>query len=254
MTKPLFSPSSIPPRLVIPKPRPPTSGSPGVSYARKNPEPPTLEPDRDPDAVYILDSGVGLAFAHVNRLDLLADHYADQLEYVEDVLIEWRSQSTIPIFTLEPGHTADDKTTRENLIALKTAATTCLTQVPALFGNHVDLGEDELENVDNLITELCALHPARANTGDDRGECASVRLGELRRDGKRVIVLCSNDDRGRRLANNHGIAWRNAGTVLREMVREDRLADVDAWAHYQQMVALSGINKDFLMTGPADFR
>lgn len=254
MTKSLFSPSTIPPRLVIPKPRPPAAGSPGSGYARKNPEPLKLDPDRDPDAVYILDSGVGISFAHVDRLDLLADHYADQLEYVEDVIIEWRSQSARSIFTLEPGHTADDKAARENLIAVKAAATACLEQVPTLFGDHVDLGEDELENVDNLITELCALHPARANTGDDRGECASVRLGELQLDGKRVIVLCSNDDRGRRLANNHGIAWRNAGTVLREMVRENRLTDVGAFAYYQQMVALSGINKDFLMASAADFR
>lgn len=249
MTKPLFSPSSISPRLVIPKPRPP-----GTAFARKHPERPDLTPDRDPDAVYILDSGVGLSFGHVKKLDLLAEHYGSQLEYVEDVVIEWRSQSTRTIRPLEPGHTADDKAARANLIDLKAAAKDCLDHVPALFGNHVDLGEDELDNVQNLITELCALHPEREDTGDDRGECASIRLGELRRDGKNVVVLCSNDNRGRRLADNHGIAWRNAGTVLREMVREQRLSDADAWTHYQQMVALSGINKDFLMTGPADFR
>lgn len=253
MTKPLLSPTSIPPRLVIPAPRPPASGSPRPAYARRNPEPPTLTSDRDPEALYILDSGVGLSFAHVHRLELIAEHYAGQLEYVHDVVIEWQSQAAIKIHPLTEGDPKEKKITRDNLIALKAAAATCLKEVPALFGTHVDLGEDELENVQNLITELCALHPEREDTGDDRGECASVRLGELRRDSRRVIALCSNDDRGRRLAYNHTIAWRNVGTVLREMVREDRLTDVDAWADYQQMVALSGIKKDFLMTGPADF-
>ncbi len=164
-----------------------------------------------------------------------------------------RAKPASPSAPLQNGHTPEEKEEHDKLAALSAAAKKCLKQVPTLFGAPVNLGYDELENVQNLITELCALNPARADTGDDRGECASVRLGELRRDGKRVIVLCSNDNRGRRLANNHGIAWRNVGTVLREMVREERLQAEEAFVHYEAMVALSGINKDFVMTSAGEF-
>ncbi|WP_416957811.1 hypothetical protein ACNKF0_09480 [Nocardioides sp. T5] len=249
MTKPLYSPSTIPPRLVIPTPRPPGGG-----FARKNPAPPTLTDHRDADALYILDSGVGLSFAHVDQLDLLAQHYAGQLEYVHDVVIEWQNQSRLPDIHLREGDPAEKKTARDNVIALKAAAAKCLKEVPVLFGPHVDLGNDELENVQNLITELCALHPERENTGGDRGESSSVRLGELRRTGQRVIVLCSNDDRGRRLAHNHSIACRNVGTVLIEMVREERLTAEEAFDHYQTMLNLSGVNKDFVLESVDDFR
>ena len=46
--------------------------------------------------MYLLDAGVGLAFAHVRRLNLLHTHFGEQLRYVEDVLVEWRSLALRP--------------------------------------------------------------------------------------------------------------------------------------------------------------
>jgi len=217
--------------------------------------PPNLGPDRDPNAVYVLDTGVGLSFAHVSGgMNLLGDHYGSQLRYTEDVLIEWRSQAAKHIGPLEPGHTEEFKAEREHLLALKAAASRCLSEMPARFGDAIDLGYDEADNVDALVNELCALHPARSDIGEDRGECASVRLAEILRTETPVVIICTNDDRGRRLASGHGIAHRNAGAVLREMVREGHLSAEDAYSHYQAMVALSGIRTWALMTSPDDFR
>lgn len=238
-----YRPTTIPaPRSVIPpRPTAPKSGAHAAGFARRYPEPPTLASDRDPDAVYILDTGVGLAFAHVDHLVMLAEHFAGQLEYVDDVRLEWSRQAELQIRPLRNGHTPDQKTAHDNLIRVKTAAKKCVDQVPRLVGEAVDLGYEELENVQNLVTELNRLHPARVDTGGDRGESASVRLCELRREHIDVVVLCTNDDRGRRLAGAHGIAYRNAGHVLREMSREGRLTAEDAHAYYEQMVQLSGI-------------
>lgn len=254
MSSPFVGPGGAPRRIIPPKPGPPPGGPRPALHARKHPPPPRLGADRDVDAVYILDSGVGLSFAHIaDGMDLLADHYGSQLRYVEDVCVEWRSQAATQIRPLEPGQTPNHKAVRAQLVALKAAAARCLTEVPARFGVPVDLGYGELENVDALVAELCALPPARPNTGDDRGECASVRLAELLSGEARVVVLCSNDDRGRRLASRYGIAHRNARTVLREMVREGRLSAIDAFAYYQEMVNLSGIKEWARMTSPSNF-
>lgn len=240
--KPYRTPAIPAPRSVIPpKPKAPGPRSHAAGFTRRFPLPPGLGSDRKPDAVYILDTGVGLAFAHVDNLALLADHYAGQLEYVDDVRREWASQAISPVDPLRPGHTPDQKAAHENLVRLRAAAKKCIEQMPRLVGEAVDLGFEELENVHDLITEINRLHPARKNTGGDRGESASVRLCELRREYTEVVVLCTNDDRGRRLAGAHGIAYRNAGHVLCEMTLEGRLTAEDAHAHYQQMVQLSGI-------------
>jgi hypothetical protein len=255
-TKKFYRPSTIPAArpVVPPKPRVPGSGSHAPGFARRYPAPPTLTRDRDPNAVYVLDTGVGLAFAHVDNLPMLAGHYTGQLEYVDDVRLEWARQSELQIRPLRDGHTPAQKADHANLVHLKAAAKKCINEVPRLIGEAVDLGYDELENVQNLVTELNLLHPARSDTGGDRGESASVRLCELRREHINVVVLCTNDDRGRRLAGAHGIAYRNAGHVLCEMAREGRLTAEDAHAHYQQMTQLSGIAEWARMDSVDDFR
>lgn len=251
-----YRPPAIPaPRSVIPpKPRAPDPGSHAVGFTRKFPLPPTLGSVRNADAVYVLDTGVGLAFAHVDHLALLAAHYAGQLEYVDDVRREWASQAGQKIDLLPPGHTAAQKAEHDSRVHLRAAAKKCIAQVPGLVGDAVDLGYEELENVHNLITELNRLHPRRPSTGGDRGESASVRLCELRREHKDVVVLCTNDDRGRRLAGTHGIAYRNAGNVLCEMTHEGRLTAEDAYEHYQKMVQLSGFAEWARMDTVDDFR
>lgn len=241
--------------MIPPKPGPPVAGAGRRQFLRRYDPAPNLGPDRDVDAVYVLDSGVGLSFAHVaGGLELLHAHYGDQLRYVEDVSIEWRTQAAITVLPLEPGHSVEEKRAHTQLAALVAAAKRCVAEVPARFGNPVDLGYGEVDEVDALITELCALHPPRADDGGDRGECASVRLAEILRKRTPVVVLCSNDDRGRRLAGGHGVATRNAGTVLREMVREQRLDAGKAFTYYQSMLSLSGIPQWALFNSPADFR
>lgn len=227
------------PRLVIP---PAPGPHPGQPLRRRYDPPPKLTSDRHLDALYLLDTGVGLGFGHIqDGIDLLADHYGTQLRYVEDVLLEWRKQATLQVLPLGPGHSQQEKAQHDHLLRIRACAKRLLSLVPAKFGDPVDLGFDEVEQVDALVHELCALHPSKSNSGGDRGECATVRLGELLRPTVPVVVLCANDDRARRLASAHGIAHRNVHTVLREMVREGRLTAANAHAHYIAMGAVTQI-------------
>lgn len=266
------------PRLVIPSrpagPAPIPRPRPGA-FGRRHPLPPTLDTCRHDDAVYLLDTGVGVAFAYVDRLDLLVTHYGPQLRYVDTVAVEWRVHAKRTVRPLRDGHSAEDKRRHDELTALKVAGARLHATAVELFGAPIETTDDDLDAVDALVAELCALHPPRpVEDGSDRGECASVHVAvQLRnrqatgtsddevggrssadQSGVRVVVLCANDGRARRLASNYGVAHRNMHSVLREMVIADHLTAEDAFELYERMAEVTALPEDDRPTSPDDFR
>lgn len=248
-----------PPRRPVIPTRPsggiPRAG-PGVGgLARRNPAPRLLGPGRDRDAVYLLDCGVGLAFGHVHSLPLLHEHYGTQLRYVEDILLEWRAQSASDPWPPPPGSSKDLFDAYQRARLVKKAAIGLVTDVPALFGDAVDLGADAQVEVEELVNELRNLAPPLPQGGPrDRGECATVWYGKQLGPATQVVIICANDDRARRLASNHTIAHRNTATVLREMVLESRLTDAAAWELYERSTAVTELPAWCRPVGPDDFR
>lgn len=252
-----------------PKPRPviPTRASlgPGAApgagpprprrgaHARRFPLPPPLGKDRHLEAVYLLDTGVGTAFAYVNKLELLAEHYGEQLTYVDSVELEWRRHATMQLHPLRPGHTQLEKETRDQLAHLKAAGQRLCADAASLFGDAVITDEDDQDAIDGLVADLCALHPPKADSGADRGECASVHIGMRLRATRPVVVLCANDDRARKLAANRGLAHRNMHTILTEMVREQRLTETEAHDLYSRMSQVTKLPEHARPESAGDF-
>jgi len=222
---------------------------------RRSPPPPSLTSSRDPDAFYVLDSGVGLAFASISGgMDLLQVHYREQLRYVDEVMFEWETQAGWSSPAPGPGHTPEQRADWLRRRRVKLAARLLVTEMPARFGEPAQLELEEAAEIDSLVAELQAFPPPKPG-GADRGECASVRYGELLRSAEqaRVIVMCANDDRAQRLAGNHGIAHRDMARVLTEMVHENRLTKQQAFTHYEVMSKTTELRVSRRPAGPDDF-
>lgn len=235
---------------------PPRPGPPHPSLRRAIAPPPTIGADKVEDAVYVLDTGVGLAFAHAGLLDLLAKHYDGVLVIVDDVLLEWKVQARTALDPLEPGHTADDKAARDRRVRIRAAATAVLTATEdGTLPEAIELDLEEQKLVDVLVHELKGLPPRKPADGGDRGECASVHLATKLRaaEGLDIVLLCSDDNRARDLAARHQVNCRTHHTVLREMVREGRLDAQDAFDAHETMCEVSDLAVRARPGGPDDF-
>lgn len=222
-------------------------------FGRRHPIPPSLGIEIQAGAAYILDAGVGLAFAHVGRLELLAEHYGGQLIHVDDVALEWRRRANRAIPALEPGHSVQDRGRRDRDLHVKAAAKVLEERAEELFGPALETTDDDQIEIDDLVSELCKLNPEIANTGGNRGECASVLVGSRMRGQGQMVVLCTNDDRARRLGASRGLAHRNMHTVLREMVAERRLGASDAYDLYLRMAEVTELPEYCRPASVADF-
>lgn len=239
--EPLFSSPSGPrptPRLMAAKL--PARGS----VARRQFQPPSLTEARDPDAVYLLDSTVALAFAHIKQLQLLTRHYGQQLRVLDDVHLEWRRLANEPPQALPLGANAQQEQKHHQKVAVRLAARTLMdvsqTLLAPLIVEFDDRDEDTVEALRHELSELPVRQQFQPRSGNDRGECTSVLYGErLRHQGTQVVVLCTDDKKGGNLAHNHGLGCREVAGVLREMAAEDRITPATAHAHYQAAMSVS---------------
>lgn len=218
--------------------------------------PPELAPDRHPGARYWVETNIGIAFAHANRLDLLATHLGDQLSYVEDVLAEWELRAERIVTPPAAGAGADDRAEYQQRRRVRAACQRLLSDAPRILGEPVELPLTEAERVNAYRRELAALPPAGPAPTDvwsDRGECASVLAADLR--PHEVAVLLTNDAKATKLAYNHGVATRSMVGLLREMVRAGTcgLTAEQAWGLYDQMTQVTNLRADLRPSGPEQF-
>jgi hypothetical protein len=218
---------------------------------------PTLGNERHPDATYWLETNAGIAFQHCGRLDLLAEHYGEQLKVVDDVHAEWENLAERAIRSPMPWATEEE---REDLLQrsrVRTAAMGLVADATLVLGPAVQLPLSEADAVNTLRIELAALPVAAPPPDDDdpwtdRGECASVRAADLR---PPPAVLATNDAKGGRLAHNHGIAVRTTAEVLREMVLAGTgsLTATQAWGLHLQMTQVTRMRLEKRPSGPEYF-
>ena len=198
-----------------------------------------------PDAVYVADTGIGLAFGSVDGgFGLLERHYGERLRYVQDVYLEWSTQASRRLVPPSPFCRPEERAEHNRLVRIKGIASALIVEMPKRFGDATSMGLAEVTRVDQLIDDLHNLPPAKARRMDsdsDRGECASVRLGELLEPERRVVILCCNDHRGSQLAYNNTLAHRNMVGVLREMSRAGLISPEDAKAHYMVMSTVTSV-------------
>ena len=232
---------------VIPRP------GPGL-FTRRDPKPAELGENRDPGAVYLLDSGVAFAFGHIQRIDLLHEHYGAQLRYVDDVMVEIRSRKgSVPQLPVAGSSQAMfDEYKRDR--AIKKACISLVVDLPRLFGEPISLDYDDQTQVDALVAELCRLQGVEPSGARHRGECATVHYGKkLSPSDVNIVVICANDDGARLLAANHTIGHRNMHTVLREMVRDERLTKDEAWHLYERSTQVTQLPAHARPSGAGDF-
>lgn len=223
-----------------PTPAPAVAGLPAIPrpgphlFTRKNPMPPALGEARDPDAIYLLDSGVAFAFGHADRTALLHDHYGTQLRYVDDVMVEIRSRRRSKPKPPPAGADPERLAKYQRNLAIKNASIGLVRDLPRLFGDPIALTYEDQTHIETLVAELCRLQGAQPSGAKHRGECATVHYGKsFAPSNVNVVVICANDDGARLLAANHTIGHRNMHTVLREMVRDGHLTKQEAWDLYE---------------------
>lgn len=215
-----------------------------ASLSRRQFQPPSLDSARVPEAVYLLDSTVALAFAHIKQLPFLTQHYGRQLCVLDDVHLEWRRLAKAAPRELPPNSTPEERTEKRRQIAVRQAAERLMNAKSHLFDDLIvelpTSAEDAVEALRRELSELPVRQEFQPRSGNDRGECMSVLYGEhLRRQGRQVVVLCTDDRKGGDLAHNHGLGCREVAEVLREMSTEGRITPALAHAYYLKAMTVS---------------
>ncbi|QWC83711.1 hypothetical protein KLP28_08610 [Nocardioidaceae bacterium] len=229
------------PKRVIPPPTP--------SMMARHRVAPGLGKARDPDAIYLLDSGVAFAFAYVDRLELLSRHYAGQVVYTGAVWREWQDRADSAYRPGQPGEDAEGRARRQRHNGLRVAAGRLVKQAEILFGPPIELDPREHgEEIAALKRQLLDL------TGHDQdpelvpaedlthaGECELVRYGVVLReaDARQVVVLCANDGGARKLARAQALAQRQMHGVLEEMAEAGSLTAGQVRALYLKMTQVT---------------
>lgn len=226
-------------RVIAPRPGPDLFTRNGLRPAAG--APPALGSGRNPDAVYLLDAGVGSGFAHARRLDLLATHYNEQLAYTLAVFNEWDSHAHRQHRAGRPGETAQDRIDRELYSRLRAAGRVLIENVENVLGPAVELGYDQIDPIRRLHDELEEMTGSpKAHHAQHAGECESIRYGQmLLADGRAVVVLCANDHDAQRLAYRHTIARRNMYEVLGEMAEEGHISHDEVFDLYFKMAEVT---------------
>lgn len=222
---------------------------------------PVLGDKRDDEAYYWAETGVGIAFEHIGRLDLLQNHYAGQLWTVGDVHAEWAHKADEKRVAPSPYAARAERAAHEKWCRVVAA---CKRLSPAHgleVGRRFDLPLGEVAEVDRLRQELVAMPEADEPLapGDHwkhRGECATVRAALLRAKEHKAAhgvdatalpqVLLTNDGKAMKLAHRKGLASRTAAAVLREIVlaEEQGLDAGEAWALYLRMDEVASLPMD----------
>lgn len=99
--------------------------------------------------MYLLDSTVALAFAHIKQMSLLVKHYGQQLRVLDDVYVEWHRLANESPRALPPGPTAKHEQDHRQTVAVRLAARTLMSVSQTLLAPLVvelpDRDEDSVE-------------------------------------------------------------------------------------------------------------
>ncbi len=183
----------------------------------------------DHDSVHVIDSGVGIGFAHVGRIEMFHDYLGSRLDVVDDVVFEWRRRSRT---SLGPGHAPIDQ-------QVKQASGIALAK--SVEWRRIDLDDSSRLGVDQVQAELRAYARSQGDPHADdpwrhRGEAASIfHAGSC--DG----IVLTNDGGARHVAQRRRVRALHCGHVLRELVVDGRLLGHEAWDLYQRMIEVSGV-------------
>lgn len=188
--------------------------------------PPQPERNKDLTRHHCLDTGVGIAFAHVGQLQLLMSYLSDRLCAVDAVRLEVASRATSQ---LKPGHRPVD-------VHVQAAC----REVRARLENQeivtVEVPSEAARRVGAVIARLRQLDPA-TSANKHAGEAASIVWAEGRR--PRAVVL-TNDGAAQKVAGECGVRWHSCASLLRLMVRDDVLGAEAAFELFTAMDAVSG--------------
>lgn len=214
----------------------PAIPKPGPGGARPlRPVPKIPEAEKAPGAVYLLDAGVGFAFAHAQIFPQLVQHYAGQLHVIEVGEREWarRARGLHPAPRI--GYGADGQAQHD--ARLEAAGLYLCGKGLSLPGvTRVPLPDEALDEIAQLQSDLSRLPPAQPQGGAqaNAGECATIWLGRsLVGAGHRVVVLCADDDRARRMGARDGLNHRATPHILREMVTAGACSAEEAFDLFQ---------------------
>lgn len=195
----------------------PTPSEIGARIARRLPAPSLSRENR-----HCLDTGVGIGFAAVKRVDLLESYLPERLMILQEVVIEVRRRASVEVHTAP---TQQDERVNDACRKLRPA----LPRFP-----NVGLNEEFLDRRDFLLDRLKSKND---QAGHD-GEAASLAWAESQR--PRAIVL-TNDGDAQDLADEIGVGWLNGSLVLAGMVDVDLISCDEALDLFKRMDAVSGI-------------
>lgn len=193
------------------------------------PAPFPTQPSRsdDPRRTHCLDTGVGIAFAHAGRLDLIIAFLAGRLVAVEDVAMEVDYRATEQ---LRPGHQPIDRYVRDACRQVKTRLLTQdipTVEVPPALSTRVEV----------LIQRMRTLDPT-SKPGKHTGEAVTIAYAESRRP---TAVILTNDGAAQRVAEECSVRWHSSASLLRLMATAGLVTADEAFAMFAVMDAVSGI-------------
>lgn len=197
----------------------------------------------DSDSICILDTGVGLAFARVNRLDLLTDHCGDRVEYVNAVYAEWEYRARTPPSGCEA---------RKEDFQLHQAAKQVLDRAEALWGPPVNFypEPDELEAMKAAIVANKDI-AGGASLLEHGGEAESILyVEELRARGASALFLATNDGPAIDVAAARCIRAMHQQQMLVAMCQEERLTSEEAKKLFTIMNAMTTVSPQRLDPWP----
>lgn len=180
----------------------------------------------EPNRQHCLDTGVGISFAHVNRLDLLVNLFTGRLQVVDDVVDEVVQRATR---VLPEGHAPVDQLVRVACQRVRTCINNSdIMAVTVSGGSH--------ERIRALMRRMRELDPS-PNLGKHRGEAATIAYAESLR--PRGIIL-TNDGAAQKVAQENGVPWHSSASLLRLIVRGGHLSDAEAFELFTSMDSVSG--------------
>lgn len=183
----------------------------------------------DHDSVHVIDSGVGIGFAHVDRMQMFHDYLGDRLDVVDAVVFEWRRRANL---RFGEGHAhIDQLVKRASGIALRASEQWRIVELDASAASGIEQIQTQLRDYAARQGDPNAADPFR-----HYGEAASIFHARTC-DG----IVLTNDGGARHVAQRQRIRALHSGHVLRELVHAGRLSGAEAWGLYCRIVEVSGV-------------
>lgn len=216
-------------------------------------------PQRLRGVEHCVDANVGLHFAHVDRLDLLVEHFGADLIVIEHVAQEWMRRAQQQLAKPAATANASERTlyatdllvrdaARRLMVATPRYAGTDLEHFTCSLGMPVELDQDceaSLAGLRQVLMERAGLDPDSEHPKSNFGECACiayVRLGLGVRTAAQGVLL-SNDRNAVDFARLRGVRFRTSRQILDQIVAEGRLglSSAAADALFTQMRQVSEV-------------